>query len=229
MKRFILDMGMLAVMLVMMGFHLVLQNWHEVLGLFLLAGAGWHVWLNRGWFGRMTRGRWTRLRVLQTGLGILFLLSFLLAMMTGITISNHVFRGLWMDAALHRSVFIHQLHIASAYSMLILCGMHLGMHWPVLWLHIRKLPFLGRMEAHPALLFWLLVVIGWAGVLGSRLDHVGDRLLLRHIFRTVFSRLPGIGYYLWLLCLIGLYAIAFYHVQRYLQRQAAANAGDAGK
>ena len=113
--------------------------------------------------------------------------------------------------------------------MVILGGMHLGMHWLGLWQHIRKLPLLGRMEQHPSLRFWMLVFIGWAGVLLSRLDHVGDRLLLKHIFGTMAARLPGGIYYLLLLCMMGLYAMAFYYLQRWLQRQPAARRGGAAR
>ena len=225
MKRFFLDIGMLVIMLVTMGFHFLPQLWHEILGLVLLAGVLWHLWLNRRWFSSLGRGLWSRLRFSQSSLGILLVLCFLLTMGTGIIISNHVFRELWTGVALHRSIFIHQLHIASAYSMVILGGMHLGMHWLGLWQRIKRLPLLGRLEHHPSLRFWLLVLIGWAGVLASRLDHVGDRLLLKHIFGTVASRLPGAVYYLLVLCMMALYAMAFYYWQRHLQRRAAVRKG----
>ena len=229
MKRFLLDMVLLVLILLDMGFHFLPQLWHEILGLVLLAGVLWHLGLNRRWFSSLGRGRWNQLRMLQTGLGLLLLLCFLTAMVTGIIISNHVFRDFWTGAALHRSIFVHQLHIASAYLMVIFCGMHLGMHWQGLWQRLRRLPLIGRLEAHPALRFWVLVLIGWAGVLLSRLDHVGDRLVLKHIFGTAAARLPGGVYYLLLLCLAGLYAIAFYYMQRHLQRRAAEKVGGAGK
>lgn len=228
MKRFILDIAMLIVILLTMGFHFLPQLWHEILGLVLLAGVLWHLGLNRRWFSSMMRGKWSRLRLLQTGLGVLLVVCFLLVMVTGVIISNHVFRELWTGAALHRSIFIHQLHIASAYAMVILGGMHLGMHWTALWQRFRKLP-LGWLETAPSLRFWLLVVIGWAGVLASRLDHVGDRLLMKHIFGTAASRLPGGVYYLLLLCLMGLYAIAFYYAQQRLQRGAMGKSGGVRK
>lgn len=226
MKRFVLDIAMLAVILLTMGFHFLPQAWHEVLGLVLLAGVAWHLGLNHRWFSSLGRGSWGKLRLAQVMLGILLVLCFLTAMVTGILISNHVFRGLWDGVALHRSIFVHQLHIASAYAMVILGGMHIGMHWPALWQRVKGLPLLRGLAVHPQLRFWVLTVIGWAGVLASRLDHVGDRLLMKHIFGTVASRLPGGVYYLLLLCLMGLYAIGFFYFQRHLQRRAAASIGD---
>ena len=229
MRRFFLDIGMLVILILTMGFHLLPQMWHEILGLILLAGAVWHLLLNRRWFSSLRRGGWSKLRVAQSSLGILLLLCFLLTMVTGLIISNYVFRQLWVGVALHRSVFVHQLHIASAYMMVILCGMHLGMHWQVFWQRIKKIPLIGKLEVHPTVRFWSLVLIGWAGVLMSRLDHVGDRLIFKHIFGTAISHLPGVVYYLLLLCFVGLYAIAFYYFQRRLQHQATAKIGGAVK
>lgn len=77
---------------------------------------------------------------------------------------------------------------------------------------------LGALEARPHIRFWALVLIGWAGCAASRLDHVGDRLALKHIFATPAMQLPVIGYFLLLLCLMGLYATIFYYAQKKLQK-----------
>ena len=217
MKRFILNMSILLVIVATMGFHFLPQMWHEILGLVLLAGVLWHLALNLRWFSALGRGRWSKLRLSQSLLGILLPVCFLTATVTGIIISNHVFKELWLGVPLHRSIFVHQLHIASAYLMVILGGMHIGMHWRGLWQRFRKLPLLAGLETHSSIRFWLLVLIGWAGVLASRLDHVGDRLIMKHIFGTAASHLPAPAYYLLLLCLMGLYAIIFYYWQKYLQ------------
>ena len=211
-------MAMLVVIVVTMGFHFLPQMWHEVLGLVLLAGGCWHLCLNHRWFSSIVRRKWNRLRLLQTVLGWLLVLCFVVAMATGIIISNHVFKEWWIGIPLHRSIFVHQLHIGSAYLMVILGGMHLGVHWLTIWQRIRILPGLGWLDHHPSVRFWLLVCIGWAGVLASRLDHVGDRLVMKHIFGTAASHLPSGVYYLLLLCIFGLYAIGFYYLQQRLQR-----------
>ncbi|MBQ9615783.1 MAG: DUF4405 domain-containing protein [Selenomonadaceae bacterium] len=218
MKRFLLDMGLLVLILSVMGFHFFPQVLHEVIGLILLSVVVWHLLLNRRWFASFLRGKWGKLRMLQTLAGILLVLSCLTAILTGIIISNHIFSELWIGVALHRSIFIHQLHIASAYLMVILGGMHIGRHWPELWQRIKNLPLLGALEARPHIRFWALVLISWAGCAASRLDHVGDRLALKHIFATPAMQLPVIGYFLLLLCLMGLYATIFYYAQKKLQK-----------
>lgn len=77
MKRFILDMTLLGLILLVMGFHLLPGLAHEIGGLILLAGAGWHLTLNRRWFGSLFRERWSGLRLMQTALGLLLVIAFL--------------------------------------------------------------------------------------------------------------------------------------------------------
>lgn len=153
----------------------------------------------------------------------------MVSVISGIIISNHVFRELWTGVALHRSIFVHQLHIASAYAMVILCGMHIGMHWSSLWSRMKKWPIIGILADKPSLRFGVLVLIGWTGSALARLDHVGDRLLMKHIFGTLASQLPSILYYAMLLCMMGIYAMGFYYLQKRWQQKAIPRKGGAGK
>lgn len=223
MKRFILDMALLGLILLVMGFHLLPGLAHEIGGLILLAGAGCHLTLNRRWFGSFFRGSWSGLRLMQTALGLLLTASFFTAVSTGCIISARLFRELWLDVPLHRSTFIHGLHTASAYLMAILGGMHLGMHWPGLWPGIRKFPGAAAFDRYPALRIFALALIGWAGWTMWQLDQVGDRLLMKHIFGTMAARLPAGTYYLMLLGLMGLFGIIAYYLQQYFIRRGRKN------
>lgn len=226
MKRFILDMILLGLILLVMGFHLLPGLAHEAGGLILLAGAGWHLTLNRRWFGSFFRGRWSGLRLMQTAIGLLLVMAFFTAVITGCIISAWLFRDLWSGpagAAMHRSTFIYSLHTASAYLMAILGGMHLGMLWPGLWQRLRKFPGLGGFDKYPILRPFVLALICWAGWTMWQLDQVGDRLLMKHIFGTMAARLPAGTYYLMLLGLMGLFGIIAYYLQQYFIRQGRKN------
>ncbi len=218
MKRFRLDLLLAVLFLLVMGFRVLTPLLHEVLGIVLLAGLALHLWWNRAWFAALGRGKWRRLRVVQAMLVVLLLVSTLTALGTGLIISNHVLRAFWAGSALHSSILVHQLHVASAYFMAIFLGMHIGMYWAGLWARLKTWPVLRTVEAHPSLRFWVLVLIGWAGCAYARLDHFGDRMLMRHVFQTPAGSLPGAAVYLFILCLLGLYAIAFYYLQRRLAR-----------
>lgn len=221
MKRFRLDLLLAVLFVPVMCFRVLPPMLHEVLGLVLLAALGFHLAWNRAWFAALGRGRWTKLRAVQTLLAVLLLASTLTALVTGIIISNHVLRTLWVGSALHSSIFIHQLHTSSAYFMAVFLGMHIGMHWAGLWARMKAWPVLRTVAAHPQLQFCILVLMGWAGCAFARLDHFGDRMMMRHVFKTPAGDLPGGVSYLLLLCLLGLYAIGFFYLQKRLARPQA--------
>ena len=138
MRRFGLDILLLLLFILTMGFRLLAQTWHEVLGLALLVGMLVHLWLNRRWFTSWLRGRWGRVRVLQTVMNVLLLVSSLVALGTGMVISNHVLVQFLIHVPLHHNILVHQLHIASSFVMLAFLGMHIGMHWRGLWQRLRR-------------------------------------------------------------------------------------------
>ena len=145
MKRFVLNMMLLVLILVVMGFQFLPKMMHEVCGIILLLGIIYHLVLNYRWFTSFFRGNWNKLRILQTIISMLLIISFFTATVTGIIFSNQFFRELWIGVPLHRSVFIHQLHISSAYFMVITGGMHIGQHWSGFWQQFKKLPVLGNI------------------------------------------------------------------------------------
>lgn len=107
--------------------------------------------------------------------------------------------------------------------------MHIGMHWYSLWNRLRKLPVISPLAVRPGLCSWLLVLIGWTGCVLARLDHVGDRLLMKHIFGTLAAQLPTGAYHVMLLCMMGIYAIGFFYLQKYLQRKLLSAKGGADR
>lgn len=222
MKRFCLDLLLTVLFVLVMGFRMLPPTLHEVLGLIMLAGLCFHLVWNRKWFSALGRGSWRRLRVVQTLLNVLLLASTATALITGIIISNHVLHPLWSGVPLHSSIFVHQLHVASACCMLVFLGMHVGMHWAGLWARLKAWPLLSALDVHPAVRFWVLVLMGWAGCAYARLDHFGNRMMMRHVFKTPAGDLPVPVGYLMLVCLIGLYAIAFFYLQKRLARKSAA-------
>ena len=225
MKRFVLDMVMLVIFLMVMRYRTLPPMMHEVLGLVLLAGAVIHLLWNRRWFSSLFRGKWLPTRSLQTVMNVLLLVSFIASMVTGILSSHHIFRSLWISLGLSNSIFVHQLHIVSSYAMAFILGMHIGMNWMALWKRMKRLPLIGALDRHPKVRFWLVVCIGWAGCAYARLDHVGDRLMMMHIFRTPLASLPVWAGYVLLICFMGLGAIGFYYLQRTLARRGIQRKG----
>ena len=139
--------------------------------------------------------------------------SILAVTVTGCFISNHLFKG-WFGIELARSIFAHQLHVSLPYLLLILSGVHLGLHWDGLWLRLAK----GRSPGPVGRFLMqrlLPALVSCIGIYGSFLNRVGDRLLMKHIFGTEATNLPFAAYFILLIGIVGLYAI-FGHLLRKL-------------
>ena len=206
MKRIFVDILILAVFLAVMSFHHLPKILHEVLGVLFPLVVIVHLCVNRRWFFSLRKGQWGVMRILGTGVDFLMLLCFAVVVVSGICMSNYLFRDM-IPLSLQRNITLHQLHVSLPFLMLILMGIHLGLHWQS-WRQRLK-SFLPRAEKSH---FQRVgsTVIGFAfigaGIYGSLQNRVGDRLLLKHIFATPATDLPGSVYVLLLFAIFAMYA-----------------------
>ena len=107
-----------------------------------------------------------------------------------------------MPLNIQRSILIHQLHVSLPYALLILMGLHWGLHFKG-WREKWHLPWPASCPVK--VLLALLATAG--GIYGSFLDRVGDRLLMKHIFATPATGEPAIVYVGLLLAIWGMYVI----------------------
>ena len=141
------------------------------------------------------------LRIIGTVVDMLLLVVLLVVMGAGSGISNHLFKDI-MPLDIQRSILIHQLHVSLPYALLILMGLHWGLHfkgWRARW-HLPWPAFLPLKVV-------LAVLVAAGGIYGSFLDRVGDRLLMKHIFATPATGEPAVVYVGLLLAIMGLYII----------------------
>lgn len=184
-----------------MSFHYLPKILHEVLGVLWGLAALLHICQHRSFFATLGRGSWSRRRVLIALVDFLLLGLLLVMVLTGLGISNHLLKDI-LPLEWQRSITLHQFHVSLPYALLILGGLHWGQHWQSFagqWR--RAIPFL--LPSVPPALKWgfCLLVLG-AGVYGSFLNRIGDRLLLKHIFATPATGEPA-AVYLLLLCGVG--------------------------
>ena len=184
-----------------MCFHYVPKVLHEVLGILWLLLVLIHVGQNRQWFASLKRGRWTMLRIIGTVVDILLLIVLLVMVGAGSGISNHLFKE-FMPLTIQRSILIHQLHVSLPYALLILMGLHWGLHFKS-WRERWHLPW----PASKCVKAVLALIVTAGGIYGSFLDRVGDRLLMKHIFATPATGEPAIVYVGLLLVIWGMYLI----------------------
>lgn len=206
MKRILWDALMLSVFLAVMSFHFVPKMLHEVLGILFPLAVLFHLYRNRRWFATLRQGRWNIIRCLNALVNGLLIVCFLFVTVTGVCLSNHLFKDV-VPLFLQRNIALHQLHVSLPFAMLILMGLHLGFHWQSWSQRLEKiLPWRkGSLLDRLGKIAMGLAFLG-TGIYGSLQNRVGDRLLMKHIFATPATDLPGALYVLLLLGIFALYA-----------------------
>ncbi len=206
MKRNVLDAAMMVLLLLLMSFQFLPKALHEALGLLIGGTVLLHLTWNRGWLAALPRGRWNPGRALSAVVNLALAVCFLLALVSGLIIANQLFPGV-LGTSWQRSIVAHQVHITASYGLLLLTGLHLGLHGDSLWRRFvrwRGLDMSSRRLRRG--LYLAAAVTAVVGVGGSFLHRIGDRLLMKHIFGTAATRLPLPLFFLVLLGIVGLYA-----------------------
>lgn len=134
--KIIIDILMTAALLFLMGYQLWGDTAHEIVGagLFLLFIV--HHILNRNFYKNLFRGKYTPMRILQFVMDGLVLAVMIMLMVSGITMSRHVFAFLPIHGGM---AMARRLHILGSYWGFILMSMHLGLHWNQIWGMLRKI------------------------------------------------------------------------------------------
>ena len=199
---------MLPIMLILvMCFHHIPKLFHEIIGVAWLLLMVLHLYQHRQWFTGLGRGKWPIGRLINTAVNILLLVLALVVIGAGAGISNYLFRDI-MPMDIQRSIAIHQVHVSWGYGLILLCGIHWGLHWQG-WLgQWKKWLGLNNSAKSPSLVKYCVVaMIILGGIYSSIINQVGDRLLMKHIFATAATSLSGGAYAILLACLLGLYVL----------------------
>ena len=191
--------------LLVMSFHYIPKLLHEVIGLLWLIAVMVHIWQNRGWFKTLGKGRWNLFRGMNALVDFALLAVLFVTVLAGTGISNFIFKEI-MPLDIQRNIMVHQLHVSLPYAMLILMGLHWGMHFRG-WLRQWRLDF--DMSNRWVRIFGLMagVLTVAVGVYGSVLNRIGDRLLLKHIFATAATSEPWTIYVTLLVGIMGMYVL----------------------
>ena len=214
MKKFALDVALLILFLLVMSFHFIPKILHEVLGLLLAAAIFGHFGWNIKSFKSLTGTTKKRLTML---IDIALIVCVAVIIFTGVCISNHLFNGM-IDMKLQRNITIHQLHVSLPFLMMILSGLHLGLHWQGFWQRIKNLLSINTDSIIYKIIsrFAILMLIA-AGIYGSFLDRIGDRLMMQHIFATEATDLPFAAFALLMSGVFTLYVIVGVVLSKYIR------------
>lgn len=131
---------------------------HEVVGLALFGAFVLHLALNWRWIVSFTRRLFAKNIPLKIRIGyilnVLLLISFLIIIASGITMSKFVFAGVFEEVDTFKSA--HYFFSALA---LILVGIHTGLHWAFIKAMFNKVIKVPKIAIKPLAAIALLLII----------------------------------------------------------------------
>lgn len=181
MKNFLLDGILFALFVAELCFHHLPKILHEVFGVAFTAAIVVHLWRNRRRVNGLTKNFSPR-NFFSLTTDFLLTVCAAVTAATGVCQSNFLFA---VSFELRRNMTLHQLHLAAPYAMIILLGVHVGLHWSEFRRPLLKI--FGSEKIYRAVIF-LLMIFGTAGLI---LNRVADRILMHHIFATPATELPA--------------------------------------
>jgi hypothetical protein len=141
---------------------------HEVVGLTLFGATLLHLTLNRKWIVSFTRRFFSKNIPLKIRfsyvLSVLLLISFLIIIGSGITMSKFVFAGVFEEVETFKTAH----YFFSAFALLLI-GIHAGLHWTFLKLMVGKIVKIPASVVKPVMagMLMLIMVSGAWGLVNS--------------------------------------------------------------
>ena len=121
-----IDILMTGLLLCLMAYQITGQELHEWFGTAMLVLFIMHNILNIRWYGRLFKGKYRLLRIIQTIINLSVLVSMLCLGYSGIVMSRYVFAPLSIHGPMATA---RRMHMAASYWGFVLMSFHLGMHW----------------------------------------------------------------------------------------------------
>ena len=202
--RKILDLVLFILFLLLMSFHFLPRDVHEILGVAMTAAVLVHIIINRKRFFSLLKKDFTLRKKFIFVMDAVLIAIFLASLVAGICMSNYLFYDI-IPLEFRHSMTFKQLHDVLPYYLIIFVGIHVGLHWR--GIRDKFFPFMKKSKkAVPQKILGAIVIYG--GVYGSVMDRMGDRLMGLHIFSTAAITEYSFAVYLYFIfSMIGLYAI----------------------
>ena len=130
----IIDILMTFALLLLMSYELLGSTAHEVVGVAMFVLFVVHHALNINWAKHLAKGRQTPIRIFQNILVLFVLISFVCSIVSGVIVSRHLFAFLNIKS----TYAANRIHMLSAYWGFIFMSLHLGLHFNMILLMIKK-------------------------------------------------------------------------------------------
>ena len=169
----ILDILMTAALPVLMGYSLVGETLHEIIGTAMLILFIAHHILNRKSTASMFKGKQTPARIVNTALNIILFAVMILVPVSGIVMSKHLYTFLPTDGL---SATARTVHLLLSYWGFALMSLHLGLHADI-WLNRLK-----KKKAAFAALAVIITLVAAFGVYAFITNRLYEYMFLQTQF-----------------------------------------------
>lgn len=124
-NRLFLPAAMMALLVLSLAYWWLENIPHEIFGTVMFVALGWHLVVNRHWFGNLLRGHYDARRMVIVALHAVLILNMLVLLVTSVAIS----KSLFAELPIPDSIYLREVHWFSAYWVMMIVGIHLGLHW----------------------------------------------------------------------------------------------------
>ena len=213
--KIIIDITMTAILLLLMSYSQVGEVTHEWLGIGIFTCFVLHHILNNKWTAGILKVKYTTIRIWQTTLVVLVLLSMLGSMVSGIIISDHVFSRIRIREL--RS-FARTIHLLSAYWGLIFISLHLGFHWSMMLGMANKASH-GVLTSSRLMLRAIGILIAVYGVFAFVKRDILNYLILKNHFANFNFEEPVIFFLLDYVAVMGLFVWIAHYITEFIKHK----------
>lgn len=198
-----IDLVMTVLFFACLGFRLTEEKTHEWMGLALLTLFAVHTWINRRWYANLFKGKYIIRRTVNTAVNLALLGLILLLSVGGMLNSRSVLGFLELKGSMQ----YREWHTFAAYWLLVLLGVHTGLHWAMINGAVRKMTgdVLSRSSVLMVLRMLGLVIVV-SGVWASFDREMGSKLFMGFGFDYWDAERPFVLFYASAFSIMGLYA-----------------------
>ena len=206
--KIVVDIAMTIALLLLMTYELIGQAAHEWIGIGMFVLFVVHHILNGKWSRNLLKGKYTALRIMQTALVVLVLLSMIGSMVSGVILSRHALSFLPIEGG---HAFARTLHMLSGYWGFVFMSLHLGFHWSMM------MGMVGKIVKNPSeIRKWILraiaVLIAGYGMYAFVKRDIGSYMLLQNQFVFFDFEEPLILFLLDYIASMGLFVFAGHYL-----------------
>lgn len=220
-SKLAIDLVMTILMLVAMASRITGNTTHELVGVSVFILFVVHNILNRRWYQTVLKRKNTVLRVLNTAVNLLILVTMAVLFVSAVPISRAIFAFI----PINNGMVVREIHVLTAYWGFIFIAVHLGMHWGVILSAVLKMTGItGTSRICTLALRVLAVLIVVYGVQASFARNVGFKLILYYAFDYWDVDESFKGLFIDFLSIMGIYICGTYYALKSVQKQEKARA-----